>query len=38
MSWRVAGNQQLFEITRKDHKLDTFDSVIDAVANFLSDA
>lgn len=28
--------QKLFEITRLDHHLDTFDSVIDAVASFLS--
>jgi anti-sigma B factor antagonist len=28
--------QKLFEITRLDHDLDTFDSVIDAVASFLS--
>ncbi len=30
--------RKLFEMTRLDHKLDTFDSVIDAVASFLSDA
>jgi anti-anti-sigma factor len=29
--------QKIFEMTRLDHHLDTFDSVIDAVASFLSE-
>ena len=32
----TESGQKLFEITRLDHHLDTFDSVIDAVASFLS--